>query len=245
MRPRLPNSLDDSLLISADAEEFLETIHQYSKEDLSIIESETRGQSENANWFLYRKHVITASKAHSVKTKMASLRHKKKEVNLRDLFQTVAGDKQLNAEIPALRYGRAMEAVEKFCTLYSQTHKDVNVMECGLFLCESMPYVGGSPDRIVSCSCCGKVYLEVNCPSSISHTSPLDQNISLPYLKRDNGDLALNKRHTYHTQCQVQMASSGIDKCYFFVWTAHGTFQEMLNFDKELWAYSKLDFEEF
>ena len=246
-RPRLPNSVDDSLLISNDGQMFLETVYQYKKEDLSIIESETRGQSENSNWFAYRKHVITASKAHSVKTKMASLRHKRKDVNLLDLFQTIAGNKTVNSEIPALQYGRAMEAeaVETFCTLYSQTHRNVTVMECGLYLCESMPYVGGSPDRIVSCSCCGKFCLEVKCPSSIRHTSPLDPHVELPYLKKVNGDITLNKRHMYYTQCQVQMAATGINKGYFFVWTAHGTFQEKLYFDEEFWAHSKLDFEEF
>ena len=201
--------------ISNDAEMFLETIHQYKKEDLSIIESETRGQSENSNWFACRKHVITASKAHSVMTKMASLRHKRKDVNLLDLFRIVAGNKTLNAEIPALQYGRAMEAeaVETFCTLYSQTHRNVTVLECGLCLCESI--VGGSPDRIVSCSCCGKFCLEVKCPSSIRHTYPLDPHVELPYLKRVNGDMTLNKRHMYYTQCQVQMAATGINKGYF------------------------------
>ena len=108
-----------------------------------------------------------------------------------------------------------------------------------------MPYVGGSPDRIVSCSCCGKFCLEVKCPSSIRHTSPLDPHVELPYLKKVNGDITLNKRHMYYTQCQVQMAATGINKGYFFVWTAHGTFQEKLYFDEEFWAHSKLDFEEF
>ena len=50
VRPRLPNSVYHSLLISDDAQMFLETVHQYKEEDLSIIESETRDQSENSNY---------------------------------------------------------------------------------------------------------------------------------------------------------------------------------------------------
>jgi len=40
---------------------------------MADIEKKTLGQSENPDWFSYRKHVITASKGHDVKTQLAKL----------------------------------------------------------------------------------------------------------------------------------------------------------------------------
>jgi len=41
---------------------------------MADIEKKTLGQSENPDWFSYRKHVITASKGHDVKTQLAKLK---------------------------------------------------------------------------------------------------------------------------------------------------------------------------
>ncbi len=78
--------------------------------------------------------------------------------------------------LPSLCYGQAMEseAVETFTKLFKESHKNVAVEECGVFLCRELPLVGGSPDRIVSCDCFGKSCLEVKCPISINHLSPMD-----------------------------------------------------------------------
>ena len=41
----------------------------------------------------------------------------------------------VSTDIPALKYGRYMEvnAVNVFCDLFSENHKNVKVEECGLF----------------------------------------------------------------------------------------------------------------
>ena len=98
------------------------------------------------------------------------------------------------------------EAAESFFTLY----KDITSMplEMRNFLCSDMLFVGGSPDRIITCDCCSKSYLEVKCPISINHFSPMDEEAKLLYLKKDiNSELHINKNHQYFTQCQVQMAA--------------------------------------
>ena len=86
-----------------------------------------------------------------------------------------------------------------------------------------MPYVGGSPDRVIRCSCCPPACLEIKCPFSINHTTPQDPNISLPYIKKNlNDKFVINKKHRYYTQCQVQMGTAKMNNCCFMVWTAHG-----------------------
>ena len=43
---------------------------EYFPPNKSTIEANTRGQHENQLWFCVRKHVLTASIAHEVKTRM-------------------------------------------------------------------------------------------------------------------------------------------------------------------------------
>ena len=52
-----------------------------------------------------------------------------------------------------------------------------------------MPFIGGSPDPIVSCDCCGRACIEVNCPFSICHTTPYDPKVKLQYLKQVDDSL--------------------------------------------------------
>ena len=163
--------------------------------------------------------MITASKAHDVKTRMETLNKACAEgINFSSTFSKISGEKGLNPALLALQYGRAMEneAVTSFKSMFEKKHKNFKLEECGIYLCEDMPFLGGSPDRIVSCDCCGKFCLEVKHPFSISHMSPMDPDAKLPYLKR-SGDqtLSMSRNHKCFTQCQIQMAASKYSKVTF------------------------------
>ena len=193
-----PSSLEDNLIQATNASEFMQGLRNFTESDIEHIETMTRGQSNNLLWFSYRKHTITASKAHDVMTRCITVKKSGLHVDgFSSIFAKISGEARVNPELPALRYGRAMEdeAVMCFVEQFSQTHKDVRVSECGLFLCKDYPFVGGSPDRIIECACCGKSCLEVKCPFSVRHTSPVDTTVSLPYLKSKDGATHLNQRH--------------------------------------------------
>ena len=129
-----------------------------------------------------------------------------------------------------------IHAVNKFQEMYTKEHKEVQLIECGLFLHNEHPFIGGSPDRLVSCSCCEKACLKVKYTMSINNTSPQDSTVKLAYLVKDgNNKLGLNRKHKYYTQCQIQMGVTALRKCFFFVWTSHGYFVEEIHFDVELW----------
>ena len=51
-------------------------------------------------------------------------------------------------------------------------HQGFTVAESGLFVHPDMPFIGASPDRIISCDCCGKGILEVKCPFCIKDKLP-------------------------------------------------------------------------
>lgn len=137
------------------------------------------------------------------------------------------------------------EAVHAFVTKYKEAHRNVTVHECGIFLCKDAPFAGGSPDRLIECQCCGTSCLEIKCPYSVRDKSPIDSDAKLPYLKRNDQIITLNANHAYYTQCQVQMAASQIKISYFYVWTPHGDFTEMINFDEKYWNNLKEIFTEF
>ena len=94
-----------------------------------------------------------------------------------------------------------------------------------------IPYIGASPDRILSCSCHESACLEIKCPFSVSHLSPTDEKANLNYLV----DTKLKISHQYYTQCQLQMGVTNLKLCYFFVYTAHGFLIDHIEFDDEFY----------
>ena len=110
--------MDDILIMSDSPDSFRENIATaFTLNKISEIEICTRGQSENECWFTYRKGVISGSKGHEVKTKMQKLQKNGREsVNFWQVFQKISGLTFINPNIPALKYGRAMEenAVNEF-----------------------------------------------------------------------------------------------------------------------------------
>ena len=230
-----PTSIDDLLITSGSRKEFFENLSvNISEKSIIKIEEITLGQSENQYWYEFRKGVISASKVHEVKTKMSKFKKGTSgPINMFGLIQKVSGNQFTSPDIPALKYGRDMEpeAADKFIEIFKKSHKKVSVKECGIFLHRKYPYIGASPDRIVSCSCHEDACLEIKCPFSISHLSPTADEANLNYLV--NSKLKIS--HQYYTQCQLQMGVTGLKQCYFFVYTAHGFLIEKIDFDVEFY----------
>ncbi len=73
-------------------------------------------------------------------------------------------------------------------------------MESGLKICKDMLFVGGSPNRILICSCCGTRVLEVKYPFATRHLSPTDKDAKLAFTTTDeNGKYHLKKSHPPYT----------------------------------------------
>ena len=120
-------SIDDMLLLSEDCESFYKNVSKIlTVENITKIELVTHGQSDNENWFMFRK-VITGSKGHEVKIKMEKLyKGNGAVVNLWNVFQKISGLTFVNPNIVSLKYGRAMEpnAANSFFDLLSKQHKN-------------------------------------------------------------------------------------------------------------------------
>ena len=160
----------------------------------------TQGQSSNETWYHFPKSVITASKCHGVFTKMVKV-NKGSNVDMWSLHQKVSELVFVNPDIPALKYGWVMEdnAVTCFFDFMKKKHKHFQLHECGLYLNQGAPYIGGSADRIVTCSCCNPACLEVKCPYSSNHLPLFDPEAKLPYLVEHDGKSILSRMHRYHS----------------------------------------------
>ena len=75
-------------------------------EKIMKIEQHTRNQNSNDNWHHARKRIITASKAHAVKTQMESHMKSAGKTDFTKCIDNIAGEITSNGNIPALQYGR-------------------------------------------------------------------------------------------------------------------------------------------
>ena len=149
-----------------------------------------------------------------------------------------------NLNLPALKYGIAIEteACSTFIEAMKLKHTDLNVAQCGLYLNVEIPYVGGSPDGIVTCSCCPPACLEIKCLFSINCRNPCDDDVELPYIKKDSdGIFYLHKNHRYFT------VSSSNGSEWTFAQLLYGMDSlwpliDKLMFDSNLWELMKNDF---
>ena len=160
--------------------EFLGNLDLISIEKIRQIEVCNRGHCCNEQWYLCRKCIITASKAHEVITKMKQIRKGGGSVgNIWSFKETISGNNFFNPNIPALRYEKdvEIEPVYIFAEYITNYHQDCIISECELVLDESMPFIGASLDRLMLCSCCGKACIEIKCPYSINYTERNEQNL--------------------------------------------------------------------
>ena len=103
---------------------------------LSQIELKTSGQSDNSDWFQFRKSVITGSKGHNVVVKMKVKKLEGGYIDMYLLNVRTSGRIFTSPDIPALKYGRVMEpeAIENFKQDFGNHHKGVVVSPCRLFM---------------------------------------------------------------------------------------------------------------
>ena len=111
------------------------------------------------------------------------------------LDQIISGLVFVKSNIPALKYGRdkEIEAADTFIVFIKGKHTGIKLSDCGLFVDETLSYVGASPDRILLCSCCEKTFMEIKCPSIINYTKTCHSN--LEHLRICDGKAVLKKSH--------------------------------------------------
>ena len=207
----------------------LETCH----EEIENLEIATREQSKSNLWFQFRAGRITASK-------MKAVTRTDPSYPAESLIKSVCYPVEYRFETEATKWGTNHEktAVQSLlCKLKEDGHENVCVENCGVFVSEEYPFIGASPDSIVSCECCGKQLVEVKCPFTKRNDILKDiKHDKAFFLKEDDsGELKLDSEHEYFYQIQTQMGVTKVESCLFVVWTSVDLHVEQILFDEEKW----------
>lgn len=115
-------------------------------------------QSQSFLWFEHRKGCLTASQFGPISR--TSLCKPSRSLVSQILQHSPP------AMSPAIRWGRDNEgkARSEYKKYAKERHSSFEVEITGLHVNPKYPHLGGSPDGLVSCSCCGEGLLEIKCP---------------------------------------------------------------------------------
>lgn len=119
--------------------------------------------------------------------------------------------------------------------MMSSQHSNFTVTQSGLHVSVEYPFLGASPDGIVSCSCCGTGLLEIKCPFKYRDVRVTDIRDKAFCLQQNNaGKLELSRSHNYYIQVQGQLAVCKKQYSDFVCWTKHGIHVECIQVDSDL-----------
>ena len=240
-RAAVPPSLRDSFSpenkksVGHEFDELVKAAKESITVSASTVEyicSITEKQSRSPIWHELRTGRITASIAHEVL-------HTNMENPSTSLVLRICKESEMKtSKVPSLRWGIDNEkvALEEYCLMLSIEHQNYKIKDCGLRLCQELPFIAASPDGIFSCSCHdAKFLIEVKCPYSMRNTDNIDEAISSKdfFLTKEK---TLKKGHKYYTQIQLQLFVCEMEQCELVVWTPkwmyHVTVERDSNFIK-------------
>lgn len=112
-------------------------------------------------------------------------------------------------------------------------HADLSVAASGLIISQELPWIGASPDGVVTCACHEPGVLEIKCPfSAKDHTlNECVKDSRFCLTVTEEGVMSLKLDHSYMYQVQAQMRVAEVTYCDFVVWTPQELFIQRIPFD--------------
>ena len=196
------------------------------------VEKETRKQYGCKLWFTYRAGRITASR-------MKAACHTDPNNPSKSLIKAICYPEAYRFVSSATAWGCSHEksARDMYIETMKDRHSSFAVTESGLVLNCQWPYLGASPDGVVSCDCCGRGVLEIKCPfchhaDTITVAATDDKRFCLKL--GEDGTLHLDRSHQYYFQVQSQIWLSNVSYCDFCVCTFPGSSEASLHVERIL-----------
>ena len=221
----------------------LEANMRFSYEEVCNIETDTRGQHNNVNWFQQRRGSLTASNFSDFRrfTQGAKISEER-------LVTEVLGKRVKYMKVPkcpnkdCLKWGHTGEikARIEYRDDQAKKHKGLKILDCGLLVSETNPYLRCSPDGIVICDCHPKSpkLFEIKSPYTSRNDSwaTVAAENKLPYLDTTGPEVVLKNTPNfgYLDQVQGSMALTGIQQCDFVIHTTENKVLPIL-FDRSYW----------
>lgn len=99
-------------------------------------------------------------------------------------------------------------------------HTSLSIRKGGLVINPKYPWLGASPDGILTCDCHEMGLLEVKAPSSLQESTLMEKtkHDHTFCLQEVEGKLSLKRDHQYYYQVQTQIHLTQASYCDFAVW---------------------------
>ena len=206
---------------------------QFSQRDRRRIYEKTKLQSLAEEWKLYRQGLITGT---VIKRVMMSIKHEKESSQaLNRSISKFWGNSYSNE---AMKYGvfHEKDGIQVLWEYFNKKHQNTSMVNPGIVIHETLPFVGGSPDVLFYCeNCCGEgkkvIVGEVKCPFRLTH-SGIAAAHTLEYLDENS---TLKKSHSYFYQQNLYCGLTNASACYFIIWTPNGHLILEIDFDSALY----------
>ena len=187
----------------------------------------TEKQALSRAWYLHRAGRITASLAHTAF-------HTSLQKPSESFISTVMQYRD-NVETKYTSHGKRYEPVARshYIDNYSKDHNSsLKVKEVGLVVRADVPFLGASPDGIVSCSCHTTRLLEIKCPFKYKDDfKGWETDDKFPI----NKDYLIKKSHPYYCQIQLQMYLCDLNLCDLYIFSpASGAISCTVERDNEI-----------
>ena len=206
---------------------------KFKQEEIIEVEKVTRGQSDNKKWSEFRQGMITASNF-------------KKVYSRRDTTDPAALVKYLiegthfkyGALPDAIKWGKTKESVARamFVRIHSQEHGKLVYKEQGLIIDTDIPFLGASPDGLISCKSCGEFLIEIKCPFSKRNFYPKHAALDNSCFVDKDKKIKLKDSSYYYAQIQGQLAIAGLKLCKLIIYTVKGIQVVDVEYSETFWA---------
>nr|XP_033940133.1 uncharacterized protein LOC117447530 [Pseudochaenichthys georgianus] len=194
-----------------------------TKPEADVIEKATKTQAKSKLWYRYRAGRITASRMKAACSTSAS----KPSLSL---IKAICYPEATTFKTAATEWGCNHEksAREDYIAIMNQ-HDSFICQDSGLVLSPTFPYLGATPDGVVSCKCCGVGVLEIKCPYCVA--APSDHTC----LESRDGQDRLKKTHAYFYQVQTQLFLCDVEYADFVLWVNGKIHLERITPDIDFW----------
>lgn len=128
-----------------------------------------------------------------------------------------------------------------FCQLYfvdyKKNHQKPKMDLSSLHVDEVHPFLGASPDGLISCKCCGEGLLEMKCSYLFKNKTPQEACTDHHYhvYLDHNNSVRLKESSSWYTQIQGQMGVCKKPWCHFILYTKKGIAVDRIYFDNQLY----------
>ena len=161
--PRPLSELFDASTVNLTFDELLTKCEEVydaftiTRDEAKVVEANTRKQAKCGIWFHQRAGRVTASK-------FKSAVHTDPTQPSASLVKSICYPTR-SFKSAACEYGCKHEndARKEYEYVMKQQHQSFSVKESGLILDPMYPFVGASPDGVITCTCCGTGVLEIKC----------------------------------------------------------------------------------